>query len=171
MKLKELRAAANNPHAWVETEVHKVLDSGDKVALLKKDDAALIHLVQRAVKSHGSLPFAPSQVIAAFVKTWRKKAEKVAEAVAPMFKIQQRWGSVPWTDISTIPLSAEEAQEFLDDSSTAGEPDVEERAVSLDGKVVLRKKTKVQPKGKDVLSRDASPEVHRRNREFFKKHL
>ena len=100
-----------------------------------------------------------------------EKHGEVKEATA-MFKLQQRSGNGKWEDLSDEVMSGPEAQEFLD-SSPETDPGVEERAVCVDpkNKTVLHPKGKVVPKGKDVLSKDASPAVHKRNREFFDKYL
>ena len=118
------------------------------------------------------------------VDMWRKKGrpESVKEGVAnaaktalslgdqtTMFTLQVRHDSGKWEDVGDG-LLRHEAQEMLDDGID-DEVGVEYRAVSFDKKEVLRPKRKAQPKGKDVLARDASPEVHKRNADFFDKHL
>jgi len=94
----------------------------------------------------------------------------VVEATEPKFVLQQRWKSGKWEELDDSLLSREEAQEFLDKSPET-DSDVEERAISTDGKTILKPNKKPVPKSKDVLAKDASPGVHKRNREFFDKYL
>lgn len=96
----------------------------------------------------------------------------IVEANEPKFVLQQRWKGGQWEELDDALFSREEAQQFLDDSPGEEDLDVEERAISTDGKEILRPKKKdTGPKGKDVLARDASPEVHKRNADFFDKNL
>lgn len=96
-----------------------------------------------------------------------KMFESVAAAT---FTLQQRERGKKWEDLSTEKFTGKEAQEFLD-ADPEPERDVEFRAISIDAETVLKPTPKRRPRGKDVLARDASPEVHKRNREFFDKHL
>jgi hypothetical protein len=171
---------AKDPHAWLEKKVHAILNKGDKAALLKKSDKDLVWLVLQA-RDAGELHYAKTQVVLPFVQSWRAKhsaTEGVASSLksalglgdqTTMFTLQVRHDNGKWEDVGDG-LLRHEAQDMLDDDIDA-EVGVEYRAISFDKKEVLRPKRKAQPKGKDVLARDASPEVHRRNAEFFKKHL
>lgn len=95
----------------------------------------------------------------------------VIESTEPKFVLQQRWQGGKWEELDDALFSRADAQEFLDNSPET-DADVEERAVSTDGKEILRPKKKdAGPHGKDVLARDASPEVHQRNADFFDKHI
>lgn len=94
----------------------------------------------------------------------------ITESKEMMFKVQQRDDShSKWEDLADELYTKEEAQEFLD-TSDSDDFRVEERAISTDGKVILRPTPK-NKKTKDVLARNASPEVHKRNKDFFDKHL
>ena len=94
----------------------------------------------------------------------------LSEASNLQFKVQQRDDVNPqWEDLADELYSKSEAQEFLDTSDN-DDPKVEERAISTDGKVKLYPKAK-NKKTKDFLSRNASPEVHKRNADFFAKNL
>jgi hypothetical protein len=124
----------------------------------------------------------PQSALNRFMKDPKTSKKYTAEGVAStlksalglgdqttMFTLQVRHDNGKWEDVGDG-LLRHEAQDMLDDDIDA-EVGVEYRAISFDKKEVLRPKRKAQPKGKDVLARNASPEVHQRNAEFFKKHL
>ena len=96
----------------------------------------------------------------------------IVEANEPKFVLQQRWKGGAWEELDDGLHTRDDAQEFLDNSPGEEDVDVEERAISTDGKEILKPKKKASaPSGKDTLARDASPEVHKRNADFFDKNL
>lgn len=98
------------------------------------------------------------------------KIAELFETADVKFKVQQRDDvHTEWEDLADELYSRAEAQEFLD-TAEIDDPKVEERAISVDGKIKLYPKLK-NKKTKDVLARHASPEVHKRNKDFFDKHL
>lgn len=98
------------------------------------------------------------------------------DAKSDQFILQQRSGvgsKAKWVNMTADLVTRDEAQEFLDAAYDPDEHDFEERAIATDGSEILHpsKKRNAKPEGKNVLARDASPEVHKRNDEFFKKYL
>lgn len=157
-----------DPHAWVQKAVNKILDSGDRKALLDKPMRELIYIVQRA-EDAGALAFTSADKLQAYIEAWREQQAVSESATTAMFTLQQRVGkAAQWEDLTSEKVTGKEAQEFLDADQ---DNDIEQRAISTDGQVMLKPSQRKRPAGKDVLARDASPEVHKRNREFFDKHL
>jgi hypothetical protein len=100
------------------------------------------------------------------------KLSELHESTDVKFYLQGHYVGEPWENLANILYSREEAQEALDDNADHGQLDYEERAMGTDGKTVLRATKKpVKSDGGDKLSRHMPPEVHKRNKEFFDKHL
>lgn len=62
----------SDPHAWMEKEVHAVLDRF-KDQLVGKDDDELIHVVRSDRKGHGSLHYSPVKRLLPYINSWRAK--------------------------------------------------------------------------------------------------
>ena len=99
-----------------------------------------------------------------------KLIKEIAGDTSPKFKLQQRFANGNWEDLSPGTVSAKDAQAFLDQYEE-GDFDVEERAISTDGKITLKRRPKAQPAGKDTLARNAPASVHKRNADFFNAYL
>ncbi len=64
---------SRDPYASTGVSVGKVLDAGDRKALLKKSDKELAAIIQRASDS-GSLRYAPTQRLLPYIKAWRERS-------------------------------------------------------------------------------------------------
>ena len=91
------------------------------------------------------------------------------ESKATKFKLQTTAKHKnKWEDLADEEYNRDDVEEFF---KTADDEDAEYRAVGIDAKETLTPPKKVAREPNGPLARKASPEVHKRNAEFFKKHL
>lgn len=97
-----------------------------------------------------------------------KLADLFEASEEKMFILQtQNPASKKWEDLSDEPVTRADAEEFLSDHDDDSDP---ERAVEVHGNehIYPSKKRKTS---KDVPAEKASSTVHKRNKDFFDRHL
>lgn len=98
-----------------------------------------------------------------------KELLALRESKATKFKIQvTAKHKNKWEDLADEEYSREDVAEFF---KTADDEDAEYRAVGIDAKETINQPKKIAREPNGPLSRDASPQIHKKNAEFFKKHL
>ena len=95
---------------------------------------------------------------------------RLAERASEFYlEIAEKPRGTRWERVASEPVSREDAEEWL--SQNTSDPDYVHRARAVSGGEILYPRGGRAGEPRSTLARDASPEVHKRNADFFDRHL